>query len=170
MTMRERLRGAAVGALLERPAKRQGLARQVQGLQEAGKKLSARLGGAAGTPQEQEVLRHIIGLERWGGRRLRLATEFGDAGSGVRDLQAVFSDTHHAYKPLETASWVELQEKFAATRRETVELAQRLMAKPEAAEVRVPHNDLGELTVGAWLRYLQLHASFEGRKIRPTKG
>lgn len=185
-----RIKDLVVEVMLERPARRQGLARQLQGLTRAGEKLSARLEKAAGTPKEHGTLRHIIGIERWGQRRLRLATEFGalelgadadsapDFGRGarrVRDPAVAFHDDHHPYKPLETATWPELREKFRTTRQETVAFAERLAKRPDAevaqalTHTKVPHNDLGALTLGGWLRYLQLHASLEGRRIRPQR-
>jgi hypothetical protein len=148
-----------VERLLERPVRHQGLAAQLAGLERAGTKLEVRLEKAAGTPKDREVLRHIIGIERWGQRRLGLVVG-GEAVSAE-----ALRDAHGAYKPAAASSWNALIEAFAETRAQTLEFAREL--SDAQAEVRVPHNDIGPLSVGGWLRYLRLHATFEGRKIKP---
>ena len=76
MTLLRRLggwvRAFMVERPLERPVRHQGLAAQLTGLERAGTKLEVRLQKAAGTPRDHEVLRHIVGIERWGQRRLGL--------------------------------------------------------------------------------------------------
>jgi len=155
-----------VSTFLERPARRGGFQGQALALEAAGRKLEARLRGAEGTPKQREVLRHIIGIERWGARRVRLAAEFEGGESGVRSPETAFGDAHRSYKPTEATSWEELIIKFVSARQETVALAKRLAKLGIDGGVTVPHNDLGPLSLRAWLRYLRLHATLEGRKIR----
>lgn len=89
----ERARTFLVERVLERPARHQGLAAQIAGLERAGRKLEARLYEAAGTPEDREVLRHIIGIERWKQRRLE-GVAAGEAASA-----AAVSDARQPYKP-----------------------------------------------------------------------
>ena len=142
--------------LLERPARRQSLVAQLGKLEEAGRKLEARLGRAAGTPKDQETLRHIIGIERWGQRRVALIAEGGTVGD-------VVMDSYGPYRPTEE-NWNALIDAFRETRQETLAVVRELDESQLA--LKVPHNDLGPLSVGAWLRYLRTHATLEGRRVK----
>ena len=165
MSIQTTLKGVAVQAFIEWPAKRRSFERAAQKLDATGQKLEARFAKAEGTDAQKQTLRHIIGIERWGQRRLWLAVRYSGE-SGVRSSEVAYSDAHHAYKPVETASWNELIAKFKTTRQETVALA-RYLADTETDEaLTVPHNDLGDLSLRGWLRYLRTHATFEARKIR----
>lgn len=77
--------------------------------------------------------------------------------------EAVLTDGYAPHKPV-SDDWRTLVAEFSETRKETLALAQSLNEAQAAAEV--PHNDLGLLSVGAWLHYLRLHASLEGRRVR----
>jgi hypothetical protein len=154
----ERVRAFLVARVLERPARHQGLAAQIAGLERAGRKLEARLYNAAGTAKDREVLRHIIGIERWGQRRLE------GVAAGAASAAAV-SDAHQPYGPAAETSWDALIEAFVATRAQTVRLARGFSDAQSGS--KVSHNDIGPLSVGGWLRYLRFHATFESRKVRP---
>ena len=164
MSIQTRVRNAAVQVLIELPAKRRKFEQMAQKLETSGQRLEARLAKAEGTPEQKRTLRHIIGIERWGQRRLWLAVRYGGE-SGVRSAEAAFSDAHHAYKPADSATWDELITKFGTTRQETVKLARYLAETDVDKTTRVPHNDLGPLSLRGWLRYLRTHATFEGRRI-----
>ena len=141
--------------MLERPAHRQGLAQQATKLEAAGRKLERRLQSAKGTEKDKAALRHIIGIERWGTHRLaRVAQNVAS--------EADFTDGHTPYKPA-SDDWQTLMTEFHKTRQETLELARGL--RDVQTGVKVPHNSLGPLSVGAWLHYLRLHASLEGRRV-----
>lgn len=156
MKVQDRFKGFVVERVLERPARHQGLAQQTLKLEAAGRKLERRLQGAKGTEKDKAALRHIIGIERWGSRRVALVTQ--NAAS-----EAVLTDGHTPHKPV-SDDWQTLIAEFSETRKETLALAQSLNEAQATAEV--PHNDLGPLSVGAWLHYLRLHASLEGRRVR----
>jgi hypothetical protein len=103
----------------------------------------------------RRVLNHIIGIERWGQRRLKVAL-------GEPFLQ----DEYNGYRPARETSWEALKTAFAQTRAETVALARTLAAQPGLASKRIRHNDYGDLSVGGWLNYLRTHAELESRKLR----
>ena len=154
--IRDYIKGLVVGVMLERPARRQSLVAHLGKLKEAGEKLEARLGRAAGSPKDQETLRHIIGIERWGQHRIAQVAEGGAAGDMVMD----------SYRPYRLAEeeWNALIDAFRVTRQRTLTIVRELDASQLA--LKVPHNDLGPLSVGAWLRYLRTHATLEGRRIK----
>ena len=160
-----RVKNVVTQTLIEWPAKRQSFEKMAEKLEKSGQQLEERLEKAQGTPEQKKVLRHIIGIERWGQRRLWLAIQFSGE-RGVRSSEAAFSDAHHLYKPAESTSWQELTAKFEATRLETIKLAHHLAEADIDETMRVPHNDLGPLSLRGWLRYLQTHAALEGRRIR----
>lgn len=58
---------------LERPARKRDYAYFAGRLEASGKELEARFAVAADSPENRRQLRHIVGLERWGQRRLRTA-------------------------------------------------------------------------------------------------
>jgi hypothetical protein len=74
-------------------------------------------------------------------------------------------DEYDGYRPARAAGWAELQDVFHSTRQQTVALARQLGPAVEA-DVHVPHNQFGPLTVRSWLRYLDIHANMEAKKLR----
>ena len=144
-----------VAAFVERPARRAGPERLTERLDASLAPLVARYAAAADEAKAAAVLRHVIGIERWGQRRLRVA--LGDA--------AFERDEHHAYKPADALPLAALIDELRATRAETVALARRVATEGRAG-VRVEHNGIGPLTAGGWLRYLRQHGDLESWRVR----
>jgi hypothetical protein len=153
MTFKERVTQTLVYWVVERPAKRQGLNKLVQNLRDSGEALQRDLERIEDKDNNRDQLRHIIAIEKWGQRRLRVALG-----------EPFVEDENHAYKPNREVTWVSLKDMVGATRAETLNIAGLL----ERADVkqRVPHNQFGPLTVLAWLRYLETHARLEGKRLR----
>jgi uncharacterized damage-inducible protein DinB len=149
---------ALVGRVLrfttERRARREGLPALANALEAHGGQLAVGFASANGDAA-RATLRHIVGIERWGQRRL-----------AVFEGQALDPSGHHPHLPAEDASLDELRNAFAETRAATVEQARRLAAEGATDAQRVPHPDLGELSVGGWLAYLDGHARIEARRLR----
>ncbi|MCX7792267.1 MAG: hypothetical protein N2378_16660 [Chloroflexaceae bacterium] len=143
---------------LERPARKRDYAYFAGRLEASGKELEARFAAAADSPENRRQLRHIVGLERWGQRRLRTAL-------GEPPVQ----DEMDEYAPPRGQSLLDLRAAFTATRRETVVLVRQLEARGVPPDWIIPHNEFGPLTLRAWLRYLDLHASLEGKRIKPAR-
>ena len=141
--------------MLERPASSRSLGELTATLQASGEGLARRFAGAEGNDKNREKLRHIISIERWGQRRLRV-------GLG----EPFVADESRAYSPAPDTEWNALQGEFSQVRGETLELADRLSREGVDPTVTVPHNQFGPLTLRGWLRYLETHASFEGKRIR----
>lgn len=150
------IKGFLVARLLEGPAARLSFADLAQKLERGGLVLAGRAARAADTDANRAVLTHIIGIERWGQNRLRVAL-------GQRPP---LHDEHHPYKPGAGATLRELQDLLSQTRAQTTDLARQLHAAPPAEGTVVEHNGLGPLTARAWLRYLTQHADIESRRLR----
>lgn len=155
----DEVKGFLVAQVLERPAARQSYAELGQKLERGGLLLAGRAARAADTDANRAVLTHVIGLERWGQNRLRVAL-------GQREYVL---DEHHPYKPGAGATLRELQDLLSQTRSQTVDLVRQLHDHPPAEGVTVEHNALGPLSAKAWLRYLTWHADLESRRLRGAK-
>ncbi len=155
MSLYESLRDVIVRLAVERPAMRRSIDEWAEALAASGAKLKARMTASADTSANRRQLRHIIGLERWGQRRMRVALG-----------EPFINDEMDGYQPPVDLSLSELIDVFLNTRDETVQLARRCAADPRAASALVKHNQLGPLSIRGWLRYLDLHASLEARRLR----
>ncbi len=149
--MTQPLTRAAVRLFVERPARRLGGERLLGRLQ-AGRQVVIDRFAAADPDAARRQLRHVIQLERWGQRRLRVA--LGEV-SAVADVSA-------AYAP---GPDDDLLATFADVRSETLVLGQRVLNEGREA-VSVDHNALGPLSALGWLQYLHLHADLEMRRAR----
>ena len=154
MTISSKLKSWIAALLIERPAKKLTLAQLAASLAATGQQMEQRMAEGGDTPSNREKAHHIIGIERWGQRRLQVALG-----------EELIMDRYHEYRPASVLDWQELRAVFHATRQDTIALAQRI-EKAGADAVLVPHNDFGDLSVRGWLRYLDYHASLEGRRIK----
>jgi hypothetical protein len=123
-------------------------------LEKSGQKLGDRLAQAGDNALSRRQIRHIIGIERWGQRRLR--TFLGESA---------VQDEYDGYRPAETLSWEQYRDAFHQTRAETVSLARQLQTA-NLTQTKVAHNTFGDLTPPAWLEYLASHATREAQLIR----
>jgi len=139
--------------MLELPTRGRTLEQQIQSLERSGKALTERLKTLPDTPQNREQLRHILTLERWGTQRLRVF-----AGAAFE------KDRSSLYRPEEHLDWTELCEEFADARAELLEVVRSLDGG--SVSQKVEHNSFGPLSRGAWIRYLESHATLEGLKLR----
>jgi len=146
-----------VSILFERPARRAGAAKIAAKLESGGALLEARFRAAAGNPKALRTLRHIVTIERWGQRRLRVA--LGDV--------AYERDESGAYAPAADAPYERVVDDLRGARAETVALARRVADERKAAVV-VEHNSMGPLTAGGWLQYLHVHAELEAKRVRAS--
>jgi hypothetical protein len=150
-----RMIGTVLRPLVERQAKGHSLEDLAEALERSGSTLNARFGRAADTPRNREALNHIVGIERWGQRRLRVPLG-----------EPLLMDSYRGYRLPEGTSMDNLVQAFADTRRDTVNLARELGSAGLKPSAKVRHNDLGELSLGAWLAYLDGHAKRESRRVR----
>lgn len=123
--------------------------------EESGKTILTRLADKSDTPQNRQYLRHIIGIERWGQRRLK--TLLGEPA---------IQDEYDGYQPAETLDFKALRNAFKQTRTETVVLVRKLQKKGVAEKGTANHNGMGDVSVPIWLGYLTTHANFESKRLR----
>lgn len=154
------LKEFVVSNVLEKPAGRSSFTDLGQGLERGGTYLTGRAEKAADTPENREVLSHIIGIERWGQSRIEVAL-------GQREF---VQDEYYGYRPAEGSSMAQLRNLLSQTRSRTVDLARQLHKSPPNDDFVVEHNGLGPLTAKGWLRYLTQHADLESRKLRGGQG
>lgn len=153
MTLKERLTSVVIRFVIEQPAKRQGLIKLTQSLTDSGEALHRDLERIEDNDKNRTQLRHIIAIERWGQRRLKVALG-----------EPFIHDENHAYKPGGDTPWIALKEMYSATRAETIALADVLRSKDLTQKVL--HNQFGFVSVLGWLRYLETHARLEGKRLR----
>lgn len=155
MSTLQRMIGMVLRPLAERQARGRSGEAFAADLERSGRKVQGRFERAEDTPGNREAVNHIVGIERWGQRRLRVALG-----------EPPVSDAYRGYRLPEGADLKALAQAFTETRRETVRLALELGRADPGLKTRVAHNDLGELSVGGWLAYLGAHASREQFRVR----
>lgn len=153
MSLKQRLFRFAGQRFFERPAQKLTFQEHVDALRTSGEELRRVLAELPGSERQRQLLRHVIGIERWGQRRLQ-----------VFRGEPFVLDGHQPYKPAENASWEELRGEFASTREATLRVAEEL--NDCSASGLVPHNDFGELSARGWLRYLNGHAEREMKRAK----
>lgn len=155
MGVKATIMGAAAGLFIERPGRARSYAEWKQMLETSGVAIDQRAAAAKDPVQASKVLRHISGIERWGQRRLQVLL-----GAPLLD------DEYDGYRPGTNLTLAEQREFFRQTRADTLALVDQLQAAGVDVSVTAPHNDLGPLTARGWLRYLEMHASLESKKMR----
>jgi hypothetical protein len=141
--------------VIEQQGRRHALEAWAPVLKATGRDVEARLQEVPDTPGNREVANHIVGIERWGQRRLRVALG-----------EPPIRDSYRGYRLPEGTPLEELIKAFSETRQQTVELADALYAAKLAPGLTVEHNDLGPLSVRGWLAYLSLHAKREALRLK----
>ena len=149
------IRRFILSLMVDRPALKIGLANFPAYLEESGKQVLSRAEAATDTPQNTRQLNHIVGIERWGQSRLRVALG-----------EPLQMDEYNGYRPPRERTLAELKTDFQATRQETVALARQLAEADIPADLTIPHNQHGDFYVHSWLYYLHMHANLESRRLK----
>lgn len=155
MAIKDTIVGAIASLILERPARKKTLTEFIAQLEASGGAIAARAAQAADTLGNREQLAHIAGIERWGQRRLRVFLG-----------EPYVQDEYNGYRPAADLNYAQLQDFFRTTRQETVQIVRHIAEAKVPDAATVPHNFVGKLSVRAWLRYLDMHASTESKRIR----
>jgi len=124
-------------------------------VEQSGQTILATLANKADTPQNRQQLRHIIGIERWGQRRLQTML-----------AAPPIQDEYDGYQPADSLDFAALRETFKSTRGETLALARAIEQKGVAQSAKATHNMMGDISLNTWLRYLVSHANIELRSIK----
>ena len=155
MGFTDSLRSFVVGLMIEGPAKKHTIPELASVLDASGTILAGRLSGVTNSANNIKVLRHIIGIERWGQSRLRVALG-----------GPVLSDEYDNYQPAPDTDWSILISEFQTTRRETVAISRALETASVTNATQIPHNQFGDLSLRGWLHYLNFHANQEAKRIK----
>lgn len=145
------VRSAVAALVIELPARWMGMDRLIQRLEKDGKTLGQRV--AAGRPSNAAVLAHMIGIERWGQRRIRVALG-----------EPLSVEEYDRYRPAETDISA-LRSIFQNTRQGTISLCKSLRMAGVDPQTRILHNQFGEISLLGWFYYLCLHARIESLRI-----
>ncbi len=133
--------------LFERPSRTHSIDHYVPLLEKNGRKIATKIATMRHTAVNHTAVTYLIAVERWGQQRLRIAQ-----GAPFRN------DDYRAYRPPKETPWSELVEMFEAARRGTVTLASDLCKRNTNGKVL--HDVFGEMSVRAWLHYLNWHPKF----------
>lgn len=131
------------------------LAATLRDAEQGGQTIVATLANKADTPQNRQQLRHIIGIERWGQRRLQTML-----------AAPPIQDEYDSYQPADSLDLAALRDAFNSTRAETLALARAIEQKGVAQSAKANHNMMGDISLNTWLRYLVSHANIELRSIK----
>lgn len=137
----------------ERPVGKKSYQELEQQFATLGRKLAQRLSIATDSAKNRQQLAHIIGIERWAQKRLRVA--LGDP---------FIQDESDQYLP-SAENWGNLCQQFDQCRQETLAIIQALAKNNVRPETTVKHNQFGLISVRGWLGYMSTHAHLEGKRI-----
>lgn len=141
--------------MIERPVRNMTVQALIDQLGQSKKRISTMLDTSSDTPDNRRQLCHITGIERWGQRRLRVALG-----------EPFLTEEYNHYCPSTELSWNELKIEWRNTREATLALADNINKADTPVDIKIHHNQLGPLSIKGWLRYLDVHASSEGRRIK----
>jgi hypothetical protein len=148
-----------IGTLLrmytERSAKGKSYADLIQSLEQDAAASRRRFDQATDTPANRKQAGHVIGIEAWGQRRLRVALG-----------EPFVQDEYDPYMPSPELNMQQLAQLYSETRAETVALVHKLQAANVPVDQKVKHNDMGEITLGAWLSYIAGHGGMEAKRLK----
>jgi hypothetical protein len=156
MRILQRTVGRALKFFAERDARSDDWDDHVRKLEGALAVMQDRCAGAKDNAWNREAVAHVAGIERWAAARLRRAL----------NGEAVTLDAYHGYRPDMAQGVAALTEELADTRQATMALVHDFKLAGVSPRTVVPHNDLGDLSVGGWLAYLRAHGTRELLRIR----
>jgi hypothetical protein len=155
MKLANRLMSWGAQVMIEWPVRKLTIQELISQLEQSALEIMERLKASTDSPDNRRELCHIIGIERWGQRRLRVALG-----------EPFLAEEYDHYRPSFECSWDDLTKDWDATRQGTLSLAMELDKAHTSPELTINHNMYGPLSVKGWLRYLDLHASSEGKRVK----
>jgi len=155
MGLQQRIFGVVAYFLMERPGNKKSYDEFREALEEGRQTIQQRIASAADNEFNRDKLSHIIGIERWGQRRLEVALG-----------KPMVNDEHDGYRPDVNTALNAQSTAFEETRQRTMELAKELAEKNVSRDFKVLHNGFGPLTTRGWLQYLNFHANQEAKGIK----
>ncbi len=155
MSIRETALKLLIPVFVENPAQKQSFAQLTLRLEKTQTEITSRIRGVQTQNLEKHraTIRHIIGIERWGTARLKVALGEPFKRDGQKD-----------YHPSPNSNFTQLLEDFNNTRLETLRVAK--LVEQQNPNAKIEHNGFGPLSVKGWLGYLNIHAEMESKKLR----
>ncbi|MBX3001477.1 MAG: DinB family protein [Caldilineaceae bacterium] len=147
--------GTLLRVILERSSRTLTYGQALEKLHNSGESTANRIGKGADTPKNRKQAAHIIGIERWGQRRLK-----------VVQGEPLVIDEYDSYRPTEELSMAEMGNAFHSARQTTLALVSEMQRDGVPLTKEIFHNQAQDLTLRAWLNYLNSHASRESMRIR----
>jgi len=142
--------------IIERPVQKLTIPELASQLEQSGNHLIEHLSSCQDTLPNRRQLCHLIGIERWSQRRLRVALG-----------EPFLSEEYDHYRPSNERSWDELKTEWITTRQATISLTKDLISHSSITPgIKILHNQYGPLSINAWLRYIDTHASSEAKRIK----
>jgi hypothetical protein len=141
--------------VIDRPARKKTIDELKTQLESSAKEMSERLEKRQDSPTNRRQLCHIVGIERWGQRRLRVAIG-----------EPFLAEEYDHYRPSLESTWSELINEWGTTRKNTLALANDLSQPSTLQDLKILHNMYGLLSINGWLRYLDVHARSEMKRIK----
>lgn len=129
----------------------------VQKLQKTEATVYSRLENASDNTINRARAVHVIGIERWSAHRLRVLLG-----------EPLILDEYDGYAPSDQLSIEELANVFKQTRAATIALAHELRSKGVVIARTVRHNEVGDLSAGGWLFYIDNHTYRETVILVPS--
>jgi hypothetical protein len=114
-----------------------------------------RMTGLDDNRRNRIVANHITAIECWGQRRLRV----------FLGMPPTFDECDD-YAPGIDLPIAELRERFRTARAETISILQQIEQQGVDLDQTVAHNELGDLTLRAWVGYLADHSARESNQFR----
>lgn len=155
MGIKESLLQFGGGLFFEKPANKKSYGELVQNLETNGTAIGEKTNGLMDGEFVRETMIHIIGIERWAQKRLKVF--LGDA---------FIDEEYDKYRPDAAISIEDLRKIFLAERNETVKLAREIDARRIPDETKVNHNMFQDFSAKAWLHYLAGHAAQEAKALK----
>lgn len=140
--------------VIETPALWSGMDRLIKTLDRSGQSLDRHLRGVKGRTINQQTLAHIINIERWAQRRLCVALG-----------EPLCEDPGENNLPI-FPGWIQLVEDFHTARKETISLGKSLRMAGINPKTKIPHHQLGDLSILGWLYYINIQANLESIRIQ----
>lgn len=149
------LKKMVINLLLERPVRSKAVGDWVELFKQSERTIQERVNNKHDSEFNRKMFSHVIGIERWGQRRLQVWLG-----------EPFVEDEYNNYRPARDMPWEAMGAEFAKTRAQTVAIVQQLAAQAVDSALKVKHNQHGELSLKAWLRYLQMHAELETKRLK----
>lgn len=149
------IRKLILNFFIERPGAKKTVPQWQQQFEQSGRHLLERAEAVDDSDMNRKVMSHIIGIERWGQSRLKV-------GLG----EPFIKDEYNDYRPARDADWETLKGQFAKTRSETTALLGQIEAKSVDTSTKVVHNQHGRISLKGWMRYLDMHAGLESKRLK----